>query len=193
MPTRKYQNPNVYEYKAGMKSILATTRFNNQTWQENKCYLEQAKSKGDVSMKINCIYNCFIPISSNIPIFSNVIVLEMNNETNQIVGIGLLRHQSPEYGKYHIYSNPKYNQYTYQGVYHINRADMNEEELQLIRILEGWCFRGRRHLKRLTGIKAFPCDILYDHKAATGCDIVVEIANMFKTRFLPKSLPETDT
>jgi hypothetical protein len=184
MPIRTFKDrPTIGEYKSNMKSILATTRFNNKTYQENRIFLETTK---DIPQKVKCLYNCSIPIASTIPVFSNLFVLEMNNETNQIMGIGLIKNQSPEYNKYPIYSDPKYNQYSYQGSYRIDRSELTEPELAIVRVLEAWCFRGRRHLKRLQGIKAFPYDILYDHKTTTDHDIVIEIADMFKTRFLKK-------
>lgn len=186
MPARKYENTAIYDYKANMKSILATTRFNNKTWHEYQEFLEKARSDNSIPVKTKCLYNCTVPIASTIPIFATIFVLEMNNESNQIEGIGLLRNQSPEYGKYAIYSDPKYNQYAYQGTYHIHRSEMTDIEMTLLKLLEGWCFRGRRHQKRLQGIKAFPFDVLYEHKTTTEVDVVVEIANMFKTRFLPK-------
>ena len=189
MPIRTFDD-NTTAYKTNMKSILATTRFNNKTWQENRAFLEKATNNGDLPVKTKCLYNCSIPIASTIPIFANLFVLEMNNEINQIMGIGLLKNQSPEYNKYPIYSDAKYNQYAYQGTYHIDRAEMTDEELELVRILEKWCFRGFRHQKRLQGIKAFPYDILYDYKASTQRDVAVEIANMFKTRFLSKKPDE---
>lgn len=192
MPTRKYTNTAVYEYKSNMKSILATTRFNNTTLQENQLFLENAKTNGIISLKTKCLYNCTNPIASTIPVFATIFVLEMNNEINRIEGIGLIKNLSPEYGKYPIYSNSKYNEYTYQGFYHIHRYDMNEEETKIVLLLEGWCFRGKRHQKRLQGIKAFPYDILYDYLTATGTDIVTEIANMFKTRFLFKPKDQKD-
>jgi hypothetical protein len=59
-----------------------------------------------------------------------------------------------------------------------------EEEELLVKDLEKMCFKGRRHLKRLQGIKAFPIDMLYDYREANKTDLVVEVAAMFKRRFM---------
>jgi hypothetical protein len=185
MPIRVFENKEVYEYTDTMKSILATTRFNDKTWSENQEFVQQAIRRGELSNRTQCLYPCSIPIGSNIPVFANVFVLEMNNETNQILGIGLLKNESPEYNKYPVYETVKYNQFSYQGLYHIHRHDMTEEEMVFLRDLEKMCFKGRRHQKRLQGIKAFPYDILYNYLTETQHDLVVEIAGMFKRRFLP--------
>ena len=44
------------------------------------------------------IYGCNKKIPENIPYMAQVYVLEMNNDTNQVMGIGLIRN----------YINPKY-------------------------------------------------------------------------------------
>lgn len=193
MPIRIFTNKEVYEYKESMKSILATTRFNNKTWDENQDFMKHAVVNGSLSNKIQCLYPCSIPIGANIPVYAKIFVMEMNNETNQIMGIGLLRNESPEYNKYPVYDNVKYNQFSYYGCYHVYRHDMTDEELGVVRELERMCFKGRRHQKRLQGIKAFPYDILYDYFSESGCDLVVEVAEMFKRRFIPVVTGVADT
>jgi len=181
MPRRKYTDPQVYEYMQTMKSFLATTRFNNSTWSENQHFLTHSPS--DVlDPKIKCVYSCSVVLSGHVPLDSSIFVLEMNNETNQIEGIGLIRHKPPHFRKYHMYSQEKYNEYSYQGAHHIRRADITEDEQIHWKHLETYCFKGRRHQKRMTGIKLFPADILYEHKMSADCDLVQVIATMFKTR-----------
>jgi hypothetical protein len=187
MPNRKYQNLEIYEYKTQMKSILATTRFNTATFQENRDFIVRGLANKTLPPKLQCLYNCSEPIASTVPIYTKLFVLEMNNETNQIMGIGLIKNQSPEYNKYPIHSAGKYNQFAYHGVYRIDRSDFSPEELDIVKVLETMCFRGRRHQKRLQGIKAFPYDMLFDYKVSTECDIVVFVADMFKNRFLRKT------
>lgn len=186
-----------------------TTRFNQQTWQENQSFLQRAKADGTLPEHTDCIYPCSQPVSQFIWTERKMIVLEMNNELNQIVGIGLITNR-PVYNKYHVYETVKYNTYAYLGKYHILRSDMTEEEEELMVLLDRWCFKGKRHQKRLQGIKAFPIDILYDHMeaetaaaaAATDTtatttivdvvvvvaekkgDIMTALAGMFKRRFL---------
>jgi hypothetical protein len=191
MPNRTFKNQLIYEYKDSMKSIIATTRFNNKTWQENRDFLQRAGETGLLPRKVQCLYPCSIPIGTTVPIFSKMFILEMNNELNHIMGIGLIKHESPEYNKYQVYENTKYNEFSYKGGYRIDREELTEEERGVLRELETLCFKGRRHQKRLQGIKAFPYDILYDYRAEKEVDLVVVVAEMFKRRFLtqPDPLP----
>ena len=182
MPKRTYQDPLVYEYMQSMKSFLATTRFNNQTWAENQHFLRCHIAPNEP--KIQCLYPCSVIIAERLPIDASIFVLEMNNEMNQIEGIGLIRHRPPSCRKYQVYTQNKYNEYSYQGAHHICRSTMNETEMDIIKKLDHFCFKGKRHQKRMNGIKLFPPDILYEHKISSDQDILLEIAQMFKKRFL---------
>jgi len=184
MPRRTYQNKDIYGYIAGLKSIVATTRFSDITWGDNQRYLDRAQNDGTISSKIQCMYPCSHVIGSNIPMNTNVMVLEMNNTTNKLMGVGLIKNISPLFNKYQVYEIERYNTYTYLGGYHIPVGDLNEEETKLFSILESLCFRGYRHQKRLTGITCFPYDILYDYREEHGIDLVVELTKMFKVRFM---------
>ena len=185
MPKRVFL-PEVNNYITTLKTILATTRFNNKTWKENQDYLNKEHENGNISNKIKCIYPCGVVISQTIPYNSNVFVLEMNNDTNKILGIGLIKNTTPEYNKYTVYENERYNLFTYQGGYRIGTDEMTEEEKYVISRLEMLCFKGKRHQKRMVGIKAFPMDILFSFKTReeNNIDFVQEITKMFKTRFL---------
>lgn len=183
MPNRRFEKPEVYAYMSTMKTRLATTRFNDKTWVENQRFLHQSKEDGTLTEKTKCIYPCSVVIGGNVPITTNLMVLEMNNEQNRIMGIGLIKNQIPSYNKYKVYEMDKYNTYTYMGGYHIYREEVSEEEEQTMKILEQLCFRGRRHQKRLLGIRLFPCDILYDYREQHENDLIVEVTQMFKRRF----------
>lgn len=185
MPKRVFK-PEVSHYMTTLKTTLATTRFNNKTWKENQDYLKKEHESGTITDKIKCIYPCSVVISPTIPYNSNVFVLEMNNETNKILGIGLIKNSTPEYNKYNVYENEKYNSFTYQGGHRIGSSDFTEEEKKVIEKLEMLCFKGKRHQKRMVGIKAFPMDILFTFKTReeNSIDFIQEITKMFKTRFL---------
>jgi hypothetical protein len=184
MPNRKFANPEVYRYLQGLKSLVATTRFNNQTWQENQDFLAKAITDDTLPPKTRCIYPCSVAIGETVPLAANLFVLEMNNETNQLLGVGLIKNHPPIFHRYQVYSQDKYNTYAYQGVHRIDRNDMDEEELALLRRLEFYCFRGSRHQKRMVGIRLFPIDILYDVYMNDGVDVPAQLATMFKQRFL---------
>jgi hypothetical protein len=185
MPKRS-QTPEVAEYAQSHKTVLATTRFNEKTWEENQEFMRLATRNGELSNKIKCLYPCSVVIGNSIPFQSNVFVLEMNNDQNQIMGIGLIKNTSPMYQKFHVYEVEKHNMFTYMGGYRIDRAEFTEEEKKVVSILEAYCFKGKRHQKRLNGIKMFPIDILhaYSKREEQPLDLNQEIANMFKHRFI---------
>ena len=191
MPLRRFPNKDVYEYKKAMKSTIVTTRFNNKTWTENQQFLQESTKNGTLAQKVQCLYCTSTPMGSNVPLSTNLFVLEMNNDTNQILGIGLVKHETPLYHKYQVYANDCYNTFAYRGLYRIDRIAFTEEEERLVKDLEKMCFKGRLHLKRLQGIKAFPIDMLYDYREAQKIDLVVEVAAMFKRRFM-KDKPMVD-
>ena len=172
MPPRLSKQPHIIEYRAQFKHHLTTTRFNNKTWAENEEYRQQ-------NQKIGCIYPTPEPNGQTIPQDSNLFVLEMNNEQNRIMGIGLVKNK-PIYNKYHVYSDPKYNIYAYLGKNRIDRSTMTEKEEQIMKVFDILCFKGARHMKRLVGLKAFPVDMLYNCR--TVFDLVEFITNMFKSR-----------
>ena len=79
--------------------MLSTTRFNNLTWKENCTYREKHKLKGP-------IYCAPMKMSETIIIDSLIFVVEMNNEKNQIEGIGLIKNRhipTEDRFKYFVY------------------------------------------------------------------------------------------
>jgi len=154
------------------KSFLMTTRFNNKTANENKTYREKKKHTG-------CFYNTPTMISDRIPKESNIFILEMNNDTNQIIGVGLIINK-PVYNHYKVYTNNDYNIHTYIGKYRVDRNEMTTDEEFIMKIFDELCFKGKNHMKRGQGITLFPCKILY--RCRNIIDLVKSIENMFKNR-----------
>ena len=169
---RLSKQPHIIEYRARFKHHLTTTRFNNLTWSENEAYRQQ-------NQKIGCIYPTTEPNGQTMPEEANLFVLEMNNEQNRIMGIGLVKNK-PIYNKYHVYSDPKYNCYAYLGKNRIDRLQMTIDEERIMKVFDILCFKGSRHMKRLVGLKAFPIDMLYN--CSTVFDLVEFITNMFRER-----------
>ena len=62
---------------------IATTRFNDATWQQNNSWRERHEWAG-------CIYGSPTLIKDTIPIGMNVAILEMHNDLNTIMGIGII-------------------------------------------------------------------------------------------------------
>ena len=93
--------------------------------------------------------------SINIPLLSKIYVIEMNNETNTISGIGLITNKViPKMHK--IYSDQNYNRYTYYGKKWIPSNCIDKETLESI---EKRLFQGKNHLKRSHGIVEVPQDV----------------------------------
>ena len=63
---------------------VATTRFTNKTWNERSNWIRKRKQSG-------CIYNSPNRISDTVPTRAQMFVVEMNNDLNKVMGIGLIR------------------------------------------------------------------------------------------------------
>ncbi len=148
--------------------IIACTRFNTDTYNENIRWIENNNYKG-------CIYNTPVRIKEDIPLLINIIVIEMNNTTNRIVGFGLIQNKLIYDKYYKIYSIPNYNRYTYKGKYKVDvellREKIKDEQVivdgddyKWISELEKALFKGKRHFKRGHGIQQIPSWILKDNK-----------------------------
>ena len=77
-----------------------------------------------------------------------LLVFEMNNDKNEIEGIGLIRNYLRMDKYYKVYSEGNYNRYTYQSPYRISRAEFTEEELKFCNMMEIIVFKGYNHIKR---------------------------------------------
>ena len=165
-------NGGMQHYKSSMKNILTTTRFNNETWSENEAYRNRYP-------EIGCIYATPVSNSAQIADDAIMFVLEMNNDTNQIVGIGMIRNHV-YIKKYRVYSNDNYNRYAYLGKHRIDRRQMTDQEEEIMKVFDILCFTGPRHMKRLQGMRQFPIDMLY--RCSKIMDLNQFIVQMFKTR-----------
>ena len=163
------------------KAHIVTTRFTNETWNENKTYCEKHKKY------LQCAYGVPLQTNNDFAHDDVLFVLEMNNEENKIMGVGMVKNE-PLFrnSMYKIYDNQDYNRYVYLGKNRIDRSEMNEDEENICKVFEILCFTGKRHQKRLSGIKAFPMDMIYKmSKRAIELgkkDLVDFIIHMFKQR-----------
>ena len=130
---------------------VATTRFNNETLMENQRYVENC-----LDSPWKCIYGFPIKINSkNIPFKLDVFVLEMNNDMNQIAGIGKI--QNYLYCEEPLYIDRSYNQYIYKGKRHVSRETLIENNSKgYLESIEKKLFKGSGHLKRGFGITRVP-------------------------------------
>jgi len=159
-----------------IKKYIATTRFNNETWKENQEFIK--KYNQTAKKPIECIYPVS-HINQQLPQNTIFYVLEMNNELNKIMGIGLIKN-IPIYKKYNVYKNTNYNEYAYIGYHRIDRKSMNELEETIMKVFDYYCFKGKTHLKRLKGLKIFPQKIL--DKCHSILDLLDFITNIYKSR-----------
>lgn len=153
---RLARNKKVRELKT-MKSVpkkhyLMLTRFNSDTHQEMLDYCKQVKG-------IQCAYGVPRLVSQFVNAEGIMFVLEMNNDINKIMGIGMVRNV-PVAGKHRIYEEGNYNRYAYLGKTRIAREAMTTEEEQFMKMLDTHCFKGSTHQKRGQGINFFPPNVL---------------------------------
>lgn len=173
-------NKQLRDYKKQFRNFIMTSRFNNQTTYENEQFRKTRPNLG-------CIYSAPDPISHNIPIDSILFILEMNNDTNKITGIGMVKNRSIVQ-KYYVYTESNYNRYVYIGKHRISRDEMTGDEDAIMQAFDILCFKGNRHMKRGQGIKAFPAEILY--RCRPRLDLISFIGEMFKKRLQPQHQPQ---
>lgn len=130
---------------------ISSTRFNNDTWRENARFRLNKKHTG-------CAYGVPRPITAKIPLDSAIFVLEMNNSSKQIMGIGYIRNRFISDKHYKIYSNASYNRYYYEGRLRIDRAELleDEEDSACLKLLEVIVFNGKDHIMRGDGFITVP-------------------------------------
>ena len=103
---------------------VTTTRFNNNTFHENKRFRE--------NNQLPCIYGTSLKIKENIPYKDKILVVEMNNQENKIMGIGLVENKIIDDKNYKIYSDKVYNRYIYKGNNYISTETMDSNEKETI-------------------------------------------------------------
>ncbi len=151
---------------------IMTSRFNSENHSEMLNYCVRHG-------KIGCIYGSYCEISFTVMPNAIMFILEMNNDKNRIMGIGMVRNVLTE-KRHSIYNEGSFNIYTYSGAKRIDRSAMTPDENDLIEELEKTCFKGKTHQKRCRGITLFPLDVLEKQKPKK--DITALIRKMFLDR-----------
>ena len=119
---------------------IVTTRFDNATYEENITYRKKHN--------ISCIYGSPNEMSRLLSCISILFVVEMNNTTNKIEGIGIVQNKSWADKYYRIYKNGDYNRYIYKGNHYLTREMLENMNNDLVKALEIICFTKKSHLKR---------------------------------------------
>lgn len=154
---------------------LVSTRFNNETFQENVNYRERKR--------ITCIYCSPQPMSPKIELESLVLVVEMNNSTNQIEGIGLIKNQH-ESKVYNVYDTRNFNRYIFKGDYRISREELLRNQEKIVEILDHILFKGKTHLKRGSGFTTIP-EKLLTHPKCENMNMKQLIKQIFLEKYKP--------
>jgi hypothetical protein len=108
-------------------------------------------------------------------------VVEMNNTTNEVAGMGLIKNKPAmnRYYKVHEYGNT--NRYIYIGKYYMSREQIGQYNERLIRVLDECLFKGKSHSKRGSGLSLFPEKIA---KLYLSEDFEFDLKNEIKNVFL---------
>jgi hypothetical protein len=156
---------------------VVTGRFNNETCQSNYAYREKRN--------FACMYSCPTLLSPKIPYNVPVFVIEMNNSTNKILGIGLIKnsHETSKY--YKVHSDGNNNRYTYIGKYYMDRDTIDDYNANLVFILEEILFKGKTHSKRGCGLTLFPDKVL-KLDVCEGMNVKKEIKELFVYHYREK-------
>ena len=161
---------------------IVTSRFNNETRDANYAY----RAKHNFA----CMYCCPSELSNKIPYNTFVFVIEMNNSTNKIEGIGLIKNSYETNRYYKVHTNGNTNRYTYIGKHFIEREMINEYNSKIVIILEEILFKGKTHSKRGTGLTSIPkrfLDVNRIDDLCEGIDIKREIKELFIYHYKDKS------
>ena len=165
---------------------LVTSRFTNDTLETNRNYKRKKNITG-------CIYGSPQEMSPKIMYDSLVFVIEMNNDTDSIAGIGLVRNR-PDLNKYYrIYEHGDYNRYIYKGGYRIDRTALWEHNSALVKVLEYVLFGEKTHLKRGSGFTTVTQKLLKSKNHEKCRKLVLyKMINVIATCFKKKYLVEKD-
>jgi hypothetical protein len=134
-------------------STICSTRFNSKTWNENVTWKTRNDFKGG-------IYNSPKTLNSAILQDSLVFILEMNNDENKLMGIGLIKNMIHVDKYYRVYDDNNYNRYTYKTTCRIDCEEFEKDEIMYVQIMETLLFKGSAHSKRGYGITLLPTRII---------------------------------
>lgn len=163
---------------------LYTSRFNHETWAENIRYRERKNHSG-------CIYGCPQRLNQRLSPDTAIFVIEMNNNTNKIEGIGIIRNRVLCDKYYRVYETGNYNRYVYMGKYRLDRETIERYNQEVVNILDHILFKEKTHLKRGAGITGIPAKLL-SHEKCKSVQLQKEIHQLFKEHFRQNILQEED-
>ncbi len=157
-------------------SYIGVTRFTNETYNENSNY----RKKNNIENKY--IYNCPVKISEVIPEDCEIMLLEMNNTINKIMGVSYVKNKVTGVKKYNMYKNKNYNRYCYETNNRIDINNMSDEERNIIMFFEILCFTTKKHMKRGSGISCL------NNNLWKKCEKVIDIKKFIKNMFVKRNI-----
>ena len=163
---------------------LASTRFNNSTLEENEKYRIKTNNA--------CVYCSPQRMSYKIKTDSLVFIVEMNNELNQIEGIGLIKNTVNLDKYFKVYETCNFNRYVFKGNYRISREELIRYNSQLVEILDNLLFKGKTHLKRGSGITTITEKLLKNDRCK-GLDIKTIIKEIFINTFSSENIEDNNS
>lgn len=153
---------------------IVTGRYNNETWEATQQYR--------IKKGLQCIYAPPSRLSPLIDLNSPVFVIEMNNDINEIMGIGLIKNKLVTDKVYKVQKDTNCNRYIYIGDYHISREILEDYNPELVYILDNILFKGYTHSKRGSGLTKIPEKVL-KLDICENVDIKKEIRKLFVYHF----------
>ena len=157
--------------------FIVTSRFNEGTYAENLKYRTSTDMQG-------CIYGSPLQLSSKIKPLDVVYVVEMNNDTNEIIGVGVIRNIPLYQNAPNVYRNGNYNRYIYKGRFRIPRSILLRNHERIVQVLEKLLFTGKTHMKRGSGLTMMPPRLLSDPRCPKDMNLPLELQQVFNDYFL---------
>ena len=168
----------VSKYCKNLRSYIFKARYTNETLAETEHFI-----KTKFPNQTGCIYCSPRELRSphsTIPFAAPIMVLEMNEDTSEVVAIGFVINK-PRMHKYALYKENYKNAYNFIGKHRIKREEMDEEEERVMQVFDALCFNGIFHLKHGYGLNMFSPKLLW--RALPVIDLVAAVENMFRKRF----------
>lgn len=141
---------------------IAKMVFYNNTWAETQAYLAREDCGG---AGFRCIYGSTVPFKKQIGMDEILLVFEMNNQTNKIMGFGIIPNRVYKDRRYRVYTglNEYMNFNIYKGRHHVSRDAFvayqapldatGKTAACLLEETERMMFCGRTHHKRGVGMR----------------------------------------
>lgn len=162
---------------------VVTSRFNTETLNSNYEYRRKHGFK--------CMYCCPSELSPKILYDTPVFVIEMNNSTNKIEGIGLIKNRIQTNKYYKVHTDGNTNRCIYIGNYFIDRETLERYNYQMVYVLEIVLFKGKTHSKRGSGLTTIPEKVL-KFDICKGINVPKDIKNIFICQFRNKTIKDSE-